>query len=63
MQGEGWNFISGSRGKWKETGMKHLYKEKEKAECWRLTPVILATWEAGMRKISVPGQPTQIVLR
>jgi hypothetical protein len=43
--------------------MKHLYKEKEKAECWRLTPVILATWEAGMRKISVPGQPTQIVLR
>jgi hypothetical protein len=25
-------------------------------------PVILATWEAGIRRIMIPGQPKQIVL-
>jgi hypothetical protein len=29
---------------------------------WWLTPVILATQEAGIRKITVPSQPEQIVL-
>jgi hypothetical protein len=27
-----------------------------------LTPVILATWEAKLRKISIQGQPEQVVL-
>jgi hypothetical protein len=32
------------------------------AECWWLTPVILTTWEAEIKKIEVPGQLRQIVL-
>jgi hypothetical protein len=31
------------------------------ARCWWLTPVILGTWEAEIRRIMVPGQPGQIV--
>jgi hypothetical protein len=32
------------------------------ARCWWLTPVILATWEAEVRRIEVQSQPEQIVL-
>jgi hypothetical protein len=28
-----------------------------RAECWWLTSVILATWEAKIRRTVVPGQP------
>jgi hypothetical protein len=31
------------------------------AGCWWLTPVILATWEAKIRRITVQGQPRQII--
>jgi hypothetical protein len=29
--------------------------------CWWFTPVILATWEAEIRRIEVQDQPKQIV--
>jgi hypothetical protein len=31
------------------------------AGCWKLTPVILATWEMKIEKIKVPDQPGQII--
>jgi hypothetical protein len=33
----------------------------QEAGCWWLTPVILATQEAGIRKTAVQSQPRQIV--
>jgi hypothetical protein len=30
---------------------------EERAGCWWLTPVILATWQAEIKRISVQGQP------
>jgi hypothetical protein len=37
-------------------GFKYNYS----ARCWWLTPVILATQEAEIRRIAVEGQPRQI---
>jgi hypothetical protein len=31
--------------------------------CWWLTPIILATWETEISRITVQGQPKQIVLK
>jgi hypothetical protein len=38
-----------------------LFKSQNVAWCWWLTPVILATQEAEIRRISDCGQPRQIV--
>jgi hypothetical protein len=38
-----------------------LYKLYNSAGCWWLTPVILATQEAEIRRIKVPSQPGQAV--
>jgi hypothetical protein len=34
-----------------------LKRKEILAGCWWLTPVILATQEAAIRRIAVPGQP------
>jgi hypothetical protein len=36
---------------------------KQKTGCRWLTPIILATWEAEIRRIKVGGQPKQMVLQ
>jgi hypothetical protein len=36
-------------------------KSSRPAGCWWLVPVILASWEADIRRIEVRGQPRQIV--
>jgi hypothetical protein len=36
-----------------------MWKVQETHGRWWLTPVILATWEAEIRRIKVPGQPQQ----
>jgi hypothetical protein len=41
----------------------HLSKNSHLAKCQWLTPVILATQETEIRKITVLSQPGQIVLR
>jgi hypothetical protein len=41
----------------------YLLKSGNLAGCWWLIPVILATWEAEIRRIMVRGQPRQIVLK
>jgi hypothetical protein len=38
-------------------------KKKLASWAWYLTPVILATWEAEIGRITVQGQPGQIVLK
>jgi hypothetical protein len=42
-------------------GMTSVLMRKDLAGCWWLTPVILATWEAEIRRILVQGHPKQIV--
>jgi hypothetical protein len=45
-----------------EENMRHHYsQEMPKARHWWLTPVILATQEAEIRRIEVRRQPRQIV--
>jgi hypothetical protein len=46
---------------WKQPGFP--LKFIDKAGCWWLTPVILVTQEAEVRRIVVQSQPRQIVLR
>jgi hypothetical protein len=36
---------------------KYLLKNMCPARCWWLTPVILATWEAEIRRIMAGSQP------
>jgi hypothetical protein len=36
-------------------------ESKSPARCWCLMSIILATWEAEIRRIVVPGQPRQIL--
>jgi hypothetical protein len=43
------------------TALDSYSKFKRKARCWWLTPVILVTQEAEIRRITVPSQPRQIV--
>jgi hypothetical protein len=40
-----------------------MYKEVSGARCWWLTPVILATQEAEIRRIAVTAIPRQIVCK
>jgi hypothetical protein len=42
--------------------IKIIIKTFSVARCQRLTPVILATWEAKLRRIKIQGQPRQVVL-
>jgi hypothetical protein len=42
-------------------GMKRCIKNNFVDNCWWLTPVILATWEAELRRIKVQGQSRQII--
>jgi hypothetical protein len=42
--------------------MSVFFKTALYARCWWLTPVILATQEAEIRRITVQSQPRQIVL-
>jgi hypothetical protein len=42
---------------------KHHQEDEKNARRWWLTSVILATWEAEIRKIVVQGQPRQIEQR
>jgi hypothetical protein len=44
-----------------QEGRKSLHLERQKARHWWLTPVILATQEAEIRRIVVRNQPEQIV--
>jgi hypothetical protein len=39
----------------------HLLKNVPLVRCWWCIPVILATWEAEIRRIVVQGQPGQVV--
>jgi hypothetical protein len=39
------------------------YKKRKYGSCWWLTPVVLATQEAEIRRIVVQSQPGQIVLK
>jgi hypothetical protein len=44
--------------------LRSFFKSYSNAKCRWLTPIILATWEAGIRKrVKVRGQPWQIVLK
>jgi hypothetical protein len=40
-----------------------LYKKNTAAGLQRLTPIILAAWEAEIRRITVQGQPGQTVYK
>jgi hypothetical protein len=41
--------------------MDLIFKMDLTAGCWWLKPIILATWEAEIRKITVERKPRQIV--
>jgi hypothetical protein len=43
------------------TTIKQYLKKAKSARCWRLTPIILVTQEAEIRRIEVCSQPGQIV--
>jgi hypothetical protein len=45
-----------------ETATDSIFKNRLGAQCWWLTPVIPATWESEFGRITVSGQPRQIVL-
>jgi hypothetical protein len=45
------------------TKLKIYCKKEIGSWAWWLTPVILATWEADFRMISIQGQTEQIVLK
>jgi hypothetical protein len=47
--------VQGQPGLYSETVSKK--KKKNRAGCWWLTPMILATWEAEIGRITVQGQP------
>jgi hypothetical protein len=49
-------------GEGKEEEVGGEKKEEEEAECWWLIPIILATQEAKIKRITVQDQPKQIVL-
>jgi hypothetical protein len=38
-----------------------LKRRREPSYRWRLTPVILASWETEIRRMEVGGKPRQIV--
>jgi hypothetical protein len=42
--------------------MACIYLKNKLARHWWLTPIILVTWEAEIRRIAVQSQPRQIVL-
>jgi hypothetical protein len=44
-------FLKGLKGK--EDVFRQVSKRQSIARCWWLTPVILATWEAEIRRIAV----------
>jgi hypothetical protein len=44
-----------------QTNIYSAILRKDSARCWWLTPVILATQEADIRRIMVQSQPGQIV--
>jgi hypothetical protein len=37
------------------------FKSSIRSQAWRLTPVILATWEEAIRRVMVPSNPWQKV--
>jgi hypothetical protein len=41
---------------------QHLTEFKKIHMLYRITPIILATWEAGRGRLKVQGQPQQILL-
>jgi hypothetical protein len=45
-----------------EASLDKMHKTQSEAGCPWLTPVILATQEAEIRRIAIPSQPGQIVL-
>jgi predicted transposase YdaD len=49
------------RGEKEEGREKGRYKIPKRARCQWLMPVILATQEAGIRRIAVQSQPKQII--
>jgi hypothetical protein len=62
----GLEFLCNEGGEWRCTpqrrvkGKKALFSRRETTRCWWLTPIILATWEAEIRRIVVQGQARKI---
>jgi hypothetical protein len=56
--------IGRERERWKEKNVvifSHIFKTSCENQHWELTPVILATQEAEIRRFKVRSQPGQIV--